>query len=128
MKITLSVLLSGLLLCGCSQNSQKQPSSSGPAIDLIQASNDTVWQDGAVLHVTKRDGSSVEGIRITHNKPDGDKVTITADTGTLSPGSTEGAADVNSVKLTLHNMRNEMHGPGGNKVITAKEIVLVLER
>ena len=121
MKTTLTVLLSGLLLCGCSQ---KQASSAGPAIDLVQAGKDIVWQGGTVLHVTKRDGTSVEGIQIVTTSSKGEKTTITADTGTVSPGSIEDAADQNSVKLTLHDARGETLAPAGKKV----EMIFVLKR
>ena len=61
MKNTLAVLLSGLLLCGCSH---KQAAGESRAIDLIVAGKDVAWGRGAVLHIAKRDGSSVEGVRL----------------------------------------------------------------
>jgi hypothetical protein len=125
MKNTLIVLLSGLLLCGCSQ---KQASSAGSAIDLVQAGKDTVWQDGATLHIAKRDGASIEGIQIVKTSADGKKTTMTADTGTISSGSIEDTADANSVKLTLHDARGETLAPAGKKVMTMKELILVLKR
>jgi hypothetical protein len=125
MKNTLIVLLSGLLVCSCSQ---KQASSAGPAIDLLQAGKDITAFSGSVIHITKRDGTSLEGIQITSTGADGQKTTITADTGTLSPGSIEDATDSNSVKLTLHNAHGETLAPAGNRVMTVKEMTLVLKR
>jgi hypothetical protein len=85
MKNTLLILLSGLLLCGCS----KMPASSAhPASDRIVAGTDVAWNDGIVLHVTKRDGTSLEGIRVVHTDASGQVTTITADKGTVELGST----------------------------------------
>ena len=84
MKNTLLILLSGLLLCGCS----KMPATSAhPASDLIVAGTNIAWSDGCVLHVTKRDGTSLEGIRVIHTDASGQVVTITADKGTVGLGS-----------------------------------------
>ena len=125
MKNTLTVLLSGLLLCGCSQ---KQASSARPAIDLVEAGKDIAWRDGSVLHITKRDGTSLEGIQIIKTTPDGQRTTLTADTGTLSPGSVENAADDGSVKITLKKATIEKHGGAGNELITAKDMTLVFQK
>jgi len=85
MKNTLLILLSGLLLCGCS----KMPATSAhPASDLIVAGTNIAWSDGYVLHVTKRDGTSLEGIRVVHTDASGQVTTITADKGTVQLGST----------------------------------------
>ena len=125
MKTTLTVILSGLLLCGCST---KQASSSGTALDLVQTGKDTVWQGGTILHVTKHDGASLEGIQIVSTSADGQKTTLTADTGTVSSGSIEDAADSNSVKLTLHDAHGETLAPTGKKLTDIKEMTLVLKR
>jgi hypothetical protein len=125
MKNTLIVLLSGLLLCSCSQ---KQASSAGPAIDLIQAGKDITAFSGSVIHITKRDGTSLEGIQIISTGADGQKTTTTADTGTLAPGSVEDATDANSVMLILHNAHGETIADTGKKLTDIKEMTLVLKR
>src|SRR5439155_13647104 len=86
MKTTLTILISGLLLCGCAQ---RQATSAHRAIDSIQAGKDVVWNNGLVLHVTKRDGDSVQGIRSVGRTSDGQETTTTADTSgyTLSSAS-----------------------------------------
>jgi hypothetical protein len=124
MKTTLTILLSGLLVCGCAQN---RASSAGPAINLVQAGKDTVWQNGTVLHIAKREGTSVEGIQIVRTS-EGQKMTVTADTGTLSPGTIQNAADADSIKLILRDARSETLGPSGRNVMTVKEWTLVLKR
>jgi hypothetical protein len=91
MKYTLLILLSGLFLCGCSKK---------PAIDLVQSGTDTTW-GGSVLHVTKRDGTSLEGVRITLKLPNGDIQEISADTAVFSPAPV--AKD--TVILILHNAK-----------------------
>lgn len=117
MKTILTILLSGLLLCGCSQ---KQTTSTdtpkdatpadtakqaptGPAIDLVQAGKDTTWRDGYVLHVTKRHGTSLEGVTISAKLPTGQTQTFSADTATLS--AVPNATDDSSVMVTLHNAK-----------------------
>ena len=90
MKNTLVILLSGLLLCGCSKK---------PAITLIQSGTDASLKLGGascVLHVTTRDGSSIQGIRLVTKEADGKETTITADAGTISEG-----LDHNSVIVTF---------------------------
>jgi len=77
MKFTLSFLLSGLLLCGCSQ---KPAAAARPAIDLVEVGHETVWNGGYVLHVSKRNGTSLEGILVTETTPDGKNITLNADT------------------------------------------------
>ena len=102
MKTASIIVLSGLLLCGCSQ---KQASSSGPAIDRVQA-GDTSWPDGPTvytLHVTKRDGTSLVGVSISAKLPTGQTQTVSADTATLS--AVPNATDDKSVMITLHNAK-----------------------
>jgi hypothetical protein len=82
LKTTLTILLSCFVLCGCSQ---KQATSARPAIDLVEAGKDISWRDGYILHVDKRDGASLEGIQIRMETQEGQKVIITAETGTVSP-------------------------------------------
>jgi hypothetical protein len=57
------------------------------AVDLVVADKEITSFPGYVLHITKRDGSSIEGIHIVINQHNGKKTTITADTGTVLPGS-----------------------------------------
>jgi hypothetical protein len=121
MKNTLTIILSGLLLCGCSQ---KQASSAGPAIDLVQAGKDISWRDGYVLHITKRDGTSLEGIQIISTAADGQKTITTADTGTLTPGSVENAADDSAVRITLRNAKSV----SAKSQATMQELMLVLHK
>ena len=108
MKNTLIILLLGLFLCGCSQ---KQTI---PAIDLVQTGPDATWNfddnvwnkhGPCVLHIEQRDGSSLKGIRLVLKIPDGwggQETTLTADTGSLLPGSVENHADKNCVRVTLN--------------------------
>jgi uncharacterized protein YcfL len=99
MKDTFTILLSGLLLCGCSQ---KQASS---AIDRIQAGKDTTFGDSVVLHVAKRDGTSLEGVSISAKLPNGQTQTITADTATLS-AHTNAPGDIEWT-VTLHGAKTD---------------------
>jgi hypothetical protein len=115
MKYTLIILLSGLLLCGCSH---KQAASAGRAIDLVVAGKDVAWGRGAVLHVTKRDGTSVEGVQLLLPRSDGQKGMITADTGTLAPGSDVSATDDSCVQITLHDAQG----------VDKKEVTFVLHK
>ena len=122
MKNTLTIILSGLLLCGCSQ---KQASSARPAIDLVEAGKFITWHDGNVLYVQKRDGTSLEGIKIITKGADGlVTATTTAATGTLSPGSVENAADDSAVRITLHDAQSQ----SATKSSTMKELMLVLHK
>ncbi len=93
MKNTLTIILSGLLLCGCSKK---------PAIDLVEAGKDITWRDGSVLHIQKRDGSSLEGIVISGMRSGGQNQTLLADTGTVTPGVTTNGTSDSSVIIDLH--------------------------
>ena len=115
MKTTHIFILSGLLLCGyCTQTQAKQPS---PAIDLIQAGKDTSWHSEGndyVVHVTKRDGTSLEGVTVTIAFPSGKTQKLSSDTATLSPGSFKSASDSTSVIMDMKNVTIEANGkPGG---------------
>ena len=107
MKNTLIIFLSGLLLCGCSHKASR-------AIDLVVAGKDVDWGRGVVLHVAKRDGTSVEGIQILVpvQHSDGKKGLITADTGILTAGSDVSPTDDDCVQITLLNPK----GVDTNKV------------
>jgi ATP-dependent Clp protease ATP-binding subunit ClpA len=100
MKTACMLILSGLVLCGCSQ---EQASSAGPAIDLVRAGKDTTWSNGYVLHVTKRDGASLEGVTISAKLPNGQTQAFSADTATLS--GVPNATDDSSVMVTLHGAK-----------------------
>jgi len=97
MKYTLLILLSSLLFVGCSK---KQAAPTGQAMDIIKTGTDTKWGD-SVLHVTKRDGASLEGVTITTKSSTGKIQTISADTGTFS--SAPVAKDV--VMFALHDAK-----------------------
>lgn len=100
----ISVLLLSLILCGCSE---KQSASARPAINRIRAHTETTWAGGYVLHVDKRNESSIEDIRIVAAPSNGPKTIITADSGTISAGANGTVTDQHTVKLTLHNVRIE---------------------
>jgi len=100
MKTTCTILLSGLLLCGCSQ---KQ---SGPAIDLLQSGKDIPCPGGTVLRIAKRVGTSLEGVTFVAKLPNGQTQTIRADTATLSPAPN--ATNGNSVIITLHSATSQV--------------------
>jgi hypothetical protein len=100
MKNTLTIILSGLLLCGCSQ---KQTTSAPRAIDRVEAGKDVPWARGVVLHIAKRDGTTVEGVQLQLPRSDGQIGTITAETGSLAPGSDISSTDDSCVRITLHN-------------------------
>ena len=118
MRNTLTIVLSGLLLCGCSQ---KQAVSIIPAIDLVRAGKDVVWADGRVLHVAKRDGAALEGIQIVTTNS-----ILKADSGTVSQGSLEDAADPSSIKIVLKNVRCETTNSTAIVISTASEWTIVL--
>jgi RNA polymerase sigma factor (sigma-70 family) len=62
-----------------SQTLQKQTS----AFDLVVSGSDTKWADGSVLHVSKRDGISIQGVQIKQKFRGGEIRIMTADTGTI---------------------------------------------
>jgi hypothetical protein len=104
MKNTCTLILSGLLLCSCC--TQKQASQPAPAIDRVQSKTDTAWDQGVyVLHVTKRQGNSLEGIQIIMVASDGVRTIVSADTGTIAlrPSCLDSVKDDNSVAITLKN-------------------------
>jgi hypothetical protein len=114
MRATFSIFLSALLFCGCSQ---KHTAYVDESVDIV-AGKDIVVRD-YVISVKKRQGSSIEGVRIVHREPDGKETTITADTGTLTQGPKQSVeaqpTDAKTkdrlrvvviyspVKMTLHN-------------------------
>ena len=116
LRITLIILLSGLAFCGCSH---KHDAATRPAIELVEAGQDLTWADGIVLHVTKRDGSSLEGIQIVRTALNGQQTTIVADKGTVSEG-----ADHNSVNITLYEAQTQ----NGNTQTRAHRMNFVFSR
>jgi hypothetical protein len=100
MKRTFALLFSGLFLCGC-VNQQTAPTHA--AMDLVRPGSDTTWNGGQyVLHVADRAGSALTGIQIRVKPSNGEETVITADSGTLAPGSPANRPDQNSVRITLH--------------------------
>jgi hypothetical protein len=110
MKPILAILLSSILVCGCSK---KPIPTAQSAIALVEAGKD-VTLGGLVLHVAKRDGSFIEGIRIARKEADGKETTILADTGTLSQGS-----DQSTVRIVLNNVRRETKSQSGTTTKTS---------
>jgi hypothetical protein len=98
MKILATTVLLSLYLCGCSRSHDV---SSSPALDRVQAGKDIAFGH-YVLHVEKRNGSSLEGVRIVSREPDGQTVTITAEKGTLSQGTGQ-----SSITVVLRNAHAE---------------------
>jgi hypothetical protein len=102
----------------------EQPS---PAIDRVQSKTDTAWDQGVfVLHVTKRDGNSLEGIQIISKASDGVETIISADTGTIEmgPSCLDTVKDDNAVAITLKNPETVT----GDKHEKAIKIMKVLHR
>lgn len=98
MRTVLTVLLSMFLFCSCSH---KQAGEVRKSTDLIETGKNLTWPDGCTLYVQKKDGSSLEGIRLITKSADGRVTTFTADKGTVSEASSP-----NSVKITLYDARN----------------------
>ncbi len=101
MKNIFLILLSSLVLCGCSKEPTVSP---GPAIDRIQAGKVSLWSSGYSLYVEKRDGTNVEDVWISGTLSNGVKQTVTAETATISPRVIAGVTNDRSVILYLHNM------------------------
>ena len=75
-KCYLTALISAFLVFGCSQQNA--------ALNAVVAGTNVVCDDGHfVVFVAKRDGNSLEGVKITVTAPDGKVTTLTADKGTL---------------------------------------------
>ena len=111
LKTTSIIVLSGLLLCGCSQ---KQASSAGPAIDRVQA-GDTSWPDGPYvyhLHVTKREGTSLFGVSISVQLPTGQTQVTSGDTATLS--AVPNASDDKSLLIMFHDVKIQVGSESQN--------------
>jgi hypothetical protein len=98
MKASSAILLLSALFCGCSHDNDISPRST---LDRVQAGKDLSFGH-YVLHVEKREGSSLEGVRIVSSEQDGQTVTITAKRGTLSEGS-----DRSFITVVLHEAQTE---------------------
>lgn len=128
MKPAFGIVLSALLLGGCSPKYTVYVDQSA---DIV-AGKKSVWE-GFVVSVKKRDGNSIEGIRIVSRKPDGTETITTADTGTVTLGpnqrveapptgakTSDGLRVVvirNSVTLILTNALVQFTEPDGTKTV-----------
>jgi hypothetical protein len=115
-------LLLAMLLIGCSRQSSTL---SLQAIDLVQSGSDTTWKNGVDLHVTKRAGNSLEGIRFVDKDS---KVLLVSATGSLSSGSIDNPRDYNCVTITLTNARTMTVESGQKAGTTAGVLTFVLSR
>ena len=111
-----------MVLAGCSSHSPA--ASTHRAINLVQAGKDVEFGDGIVVHVAKREGSSLEGIHLHFPHPDGPASEITAETGTIKSGTPEHPNFENQITITLHNAKT-VTGP---KNSTAATVVIVLHQ
>ena len=98
MKPTVTILLMSVLLCSCSR---ERAASSNSALDRVQPGRDITFGH-YVLHVEKRDGNSLEGVRIVSRESDGQMAAMTAKRGTLSQGS-----DPSLITVVLHDANVE---------------------
>src|SRR4051794_13705733 len=112
--------LFSMALAGCANHSPT--TSTRPAIDLVQAGKDIEFPGGYVLHVTRRDGGSLEGIHVLVTPPVGPASEITAEKGTIRSGTPEHSNFENQITLTLHNAKT-VTGPTNS---TAATVVIVL--
>jgi len=106
-----AVILSVLLLCGCSQ---KHTTHVDQSIDIV-AGKDIAVRD-RVVSVQKRDGNSIQGIRIVRKLPGGKETIITANTGTIAQSPN------NSVTLTLSKALVQTKTRGGATESTAERL------
>jgi hypothetical protein len=119
--ISLIVLVSlTMVLVGCSTRSPT--ASKRPAIDLVEAGKDIEFGGGSVLHVTKREGSALEGIRILVRQPGVQDAEVAAETGTIKSGTPEHSNFENQVTITLHDAKIVT----GSTSSTAPTAVIVL--
>lgn len=81
MKNLLLILPFVLAFCGCAEKS---------ADSLIQPGTEAHLQLGGrncTLHIDKRDGTAIQGIRLAIQEPDGKETIIVARTGTVTDAS-----------------------------------------
>ncbi len=106
MKNTLTIILSGLILLRMLGRSRHHRL--GQPLTSSKLASDISWRDGYVLHVTKRDGTSIEGIQIITTTADGQKADhYRRHWHTYVPGSVENAADDSNVRIILHNAQSQ---------------------
>ena len=132
MRVARCIFLLALLLCGCSR---RQTVYLHPPINIV-AGQDIVRQYGdshLVISVKKRDGSSLEGIRIVETGPGGRESIITANTGTLTqgpkqsvevepPGDRTRIFIISSpVKVTLFNANEQIKTQSGTTKTFSKQ-------
>jgi hypothetical protein len=108
MKLFTTLVLLGFLLCGCSQSHGAPPRS---ALDRVVAGKNISF-GGDTLYVEKREGASVEGVRIVSRKTGGETTTTTAKKGTVSQG-----ADRSAIVIVLRDAQVEK---GGQKATFAE--------
>jgi hypothetical protein len=120
-----------MILAGCSKHSPT--ASTHRAVDLVQAGKDVEFGDGFVVHVTKREGSSVEGIHVHFPHSDGPASEITAETGTIEPGIPDYSDyenqlmyDKNQVTIWLYNATNVTGTT--NQTFSKQELVLYYKK
>jgi hypothetical protein len=101
MKYTLVIFSLAIFAFGCSP---PQPS------DFVVAGKDVTWSDGGgnvthVMHITKRDGLTLEGIRKVDTYRTGEIKTTTADRGRIDTNMamivTDGVTNMNTVSIFL---------------------------
>lgn len=97
-KTQIATVLVVLCLCGCSRGHDTRSQS---PLDRVQPGRDVSFGH-YVVHVEKRKGSSLEGIRIVSTEPDGLTATVTANKGTLSQG-----AERSFITIVLHDAHTE---------------------
>jgi hypothetical protein len=101
MKITFTILLSSLLLCGCSQKQATSPK------DFIQTGTDMTLNSGlCVLHVDKRGGDLLSGIRCVIDPGKSSESVLTADSGTITTIGTKDG-HVILAQLVLHSWKDK---------------------
>src|ERR1700744_2419147 len=84
MKKNISLILLALFTLTLSGNAEPpSPISTTPVIDLVQAGKDVAFAGGYVVHVTKREGSVLEGVHILVPSSAGQVKEITAASGTI---------------------------------------------
>lgn len=130
MKNKLTIYLLAVILSGCAEKRTKYVDQT----IRIEAGKDITIRN-YVLNVKKREGNSVEGIRIISNG-NGNEITITADIGILTEGSeqriemppTKNKPRVviitKSVKLTLTNANIVTKTPKSTTKSTAEKMEL----
>jgi hypothetical protein len=113
------VVLSSILLWGCSQ---RQATPTQPAMERVQAGRLIKWDADHILHIGKRNGSSLEDVQLWALGADGHTAFACSPTATLSPGTVQDPADQRSVKITFRDVKTF----DGSNVATCKELVVVL--